>query len=176
MIQNYAQVPKRIYTLEEMRLNKIEPTALLSPTDDTLNGVRTVLQARGAQPRHGSCPATPCRLAPCTLTLQDRRIVCRPAGRCSSRLCSVVLWGGTQQRAAGRSARGSGVHLLCGPGACVSLRQALAITPESCALHGCALVLYTFRWAGVLCNSSSALYRLPTAAGFRTWLWTAQRV
>ena len=40
-----AQVPKRIYTLEEMRLNKVEPTALLSPTDDTLNGVRTVLQA-----------------------------------------------------------------------------------------------------------------------------------
>lgn len=38
------QVPKRIYTLEEMRLNKVEPTALLSPTDDTLNGVRAVLQ------------------------------------------------------------------------------------------------------------------------------------
>ena len=61
MIQNHAQVPKRIYTLEEMRLNKVEPTALLSPTDDTLNGVRTVLQARGAQPGHGSTPATPCR-------------------------------------------------------------------------------------------------------------------
>jgi hypothetical protein len=49
-----AQVPKRIYTLEEMRLNKVEPTALLSPTDDTLNGVRTVLQARGAHCGHSS--------------------------------------------------------------------------------------------------------------------------
>ncbi len=38
------QVPKRIYTLEEMRLNKVEPTSLLSPTDDTLNGVRTIVQ------------------------------------------------------------------------------------------------------------------------------------
>lgn len=44
----YVQVPKRIYTLEEMRLNKVEPTALLSPTDDTLNGVRAVLQASEA--------------------------------------------------------------------------------------------------------------------------------
>lgn len=43
------QIPKRIYTLEEMRLNKVEPTALLSPTDDTLNGVRTVLQASASR-------------------------------------------------------------------------------------------------------------------------------
>ena len=39
-------MPKRIYTLEEMRLNKVEPTALLSPTDDTVNGVRSILQVR----------------------------------------------------------------------------------------------------------------------------------
>lgn len=37
-------VPKRAYTLEELRLNKIEPTAFLSPQDTTLNGVRTILQ------------------------------------------------------------------------------------------------------------------------------------
>lgn len=38
-------VPKRAYTLEELRLNKIEPTAFLSPVDTTLSGVRTTLQA-----------------------------------------------------------------------------------------------------------------------------------
>jgi hypothetical protein len=41
-----AQVPKRIYSLEELRLNRIDPQALLSPEDTTLNGVRTTLQAR----------------------------------------------------------------------------------------------------------------------------------
>jgi hypothetical protein len=39
------QVPKRIYTIEELRLNKIEPEKLLSPTDDSLNFVRNVAQA-----------------------------------------------------------------------------------------------------------------------------------
>lgn len=38
------QVPKRIYTLEELRLNKIEAEKFLSPADETLNTVRTVLQ------------------------------------------------------------------------------------------------------------------------------------
>ena len=38
------QVPKRSYTLEDLRLNKIEPQRLLSPTDNTLTGVRTALQ------------------------------------------------------------------------------------------------------------------------------------
>ena len=37
-------MPKRIYTLEELRLNKIEAEKLLSPADETLNTVRTVLQ------------------------------------------------------------------------------------------------------------------------------------
>jgi len=36
------QVPKRIYSLEELRLNKIEAEKLLSPTDDTLGTVRTI--------------------------------------------------------------------------------------------------------------------------------------
>jgi hypothetical protein len=40
----YEQVPKRIYTLEELRLNKIEPEKLLSPQDNTLGNVRNVLQ------------------------------------------------------------------------------------------------------------------------------------
>ena len=40
------QVPKRIYTLEELRLNQIEPENLLSPTDSTLSSVRTTLQVR----------------------------------------------------------------------------------------------------------------------------------
>ena len=39
-----SQVPKRIYTLEELRLNKIEAERFLSPADETLNTVRTVLQ------------------------------------------------------------------------------------------------------------------------------------
>lgn len=41
-----VQVPKRIYTLEEMRLNKVEPTALLSPTDETINGIKSIAQVR----------------------------------------------------------------------------------------------------------------------------------
>lgn len=39
------QVPKRAYTLEELRLNKIEPEKFLSPEDRTLNQIRTILQA-----------------------------------------------------------------------------------------------------------------------------------
>ena len=39
------QVPKRKYTLEELRLNKIEPKNFLSPNDTSLNSIRTILQA-----------------------------------------------------------------------------------------------------------------------------------
>ena len=35
-----TQVPKRQYTLEELRLNKIDAATLLSPKDDSLNRVR----------------------------------------------------------------------------------------------------------------------------------------
>ncbi len=45
--QLHLQVPKRAYTLEELRLNKIQPERFLSPTDNTLSGVRNVLQVRG---------------------------------------------------------------------------------------------------------------------------------
>lgn len=38
------QVPKRIYTLEELRLNQIEASKLLAPKDNTLNSVRNVAQ------------------------------------------------------------------------------------------------------------------------------------
>jgi hypothetical protein len=38
------QVPKRAYTLADLRLNKVEPDALLSPTDATLDGVRSKLR------------------------------------------------------------------------------------------------------------------------------------
>lgn len=41
------QVPKRTYTLEDLRLNKIEPAKFLSPTDTTLSTVRTALQVGG---------------------------------------------------------------------------------------------------------------------------------
>jgi hypothetical protein len=37
-------VPKRTYSLEELRLNKIQPEQLLAPKDSTLSGVRNVLQ------------------------------------------------------------------------------------------------------------------------------------
>ncbi len=40
------QIPKRIYSLEELRLNKIEAEKFLSPKDDTLGTVRTILQVR----------------------------------------------------------------------------------------------------------------------------------
>ena len=39
-----SQVPKRSYTLEELKLNKIEPQNFLSPEDSTLNGIRNILQ------------------------------------------------------------------------------------------------------------------------------------
>lgn len=38
-------VPKRLYTLEELRLNKINPSEFLSPADTTLNQVRSILQS-----------------------------------------------------------------------------------------------------------------------------------
>lgn len=38
------QVPKRLYSLEELRLNKIDTRAFLSPEDTTLNSVRNTLQ------------------------------------------------------------------------------------------------------------------------------------
>ena len=45
--QIYAlQIPKRIYSLEELRLNKIEAEKFLSPKDDTLSTVRTIVQVR----------------------------------------------------------------------------------------------------------------------------------
>jgi len=39
------QVPKRAFTLADLRLNKIEPAQLLSPVDATLDGVRSRLRA-----------------------------------------------------------------------------------------------------------------------------------
>ncbi|KAF8056002.1 hypothetical protein HT031_006523 [Scenedesmus sp. PABB004] len=42
------QVPKRIYTIEELRLNRIEPAKLLSPTDESLNAVRNAAQGAAA--------------------------------------------------------------------------------------------------------------------------------
>ena len=38
------QIPKRLYTLEELRLNNLRPEEFLSPEDSTLNTVRTTLQ------------------------------------------------------------------------------------------------------------------------------------
>ena len=40
------QIPKRLYTLEELRLNNVRPEEFLSPEDSTLNNVRTILQVR----------------------------------------------------------------------------------------------------------------------------------
>ena len=42
------QTPKRIYTLDELRLNKIEPEKLLSPQDTTIDSVRRVVQVRNS--------------------------------------------------------------------------------------------------------------------------------
>ena len=50
------QVPKRQYTLEDLRLNRIEPARFLSPTDNTLTTVRTVLQVRPPPKSAPSCP------------------------------------------------------------------------------------------------------------------------
>lgn len=39
------RIPKRTYTLEDMRLNKVDTTKLLSPTEETLSKVEAQLQA-----------------------------------------------------------------------------------------------------------------------------------
>mmetsp|Transcript_12188 Transcript_12188/g.42257 ORF Transcript_12188/g.42257 Transcript_12188/m.42257 type:complete len:357 (-) Transcript_12188:701-1771(-) len=44
----YGGAPKRQYTLEELRLNRVEASRLLSPEDDTLQGVRRVAQLAAA--------------------------------------------------------------------------------------------------------------------------------
>jgi len=41
------QIPKRLYSLEELRLNNLRPEEFLSPEDKTLNSVRTILQVQG---------------------------------------------------------------------------------------------------------------------------------
>lgn len=46
-----------------MRLNKVEPTALLSPTDDTINGVKTIAQVN-ALPSRRLPPWQACILPP----------------------------------------------------------------------------------------------------------------
>ena len=47
-----VQVPKQLYSLEDLRMNKIQPEALLAPTDDTLGKIRTGLQV---YPTHVHC-------------------------------------------------------------------------------------------------------------------------
>lgn len=49
------QVPKRPYSLDELRLNKIDAERYLSPNDSTLGGVRNALQVRS---RHILCART----------------------------------------------------------------------------------------------------------------------
>ncbi len=61
------QVPKRIYTLEELRLNRIDAEQFLSPEDTTLNGVRTTLQVT---------EGTSCSTTTCHTLLQHQR--CQP--------------------------------------------------------------------------------------------------
>lgn len=39
-----AQVPKRAYSLAELKINKIDTEKFLAPSDETLNGVRNVAQ------------------------------------------------------------------------------------------------------------------------------------
>lgn len=40
-------MPKRAYSLQELRLNKISPEQFLAPKDTTLSGVRNVVQVGG---------------------------------------------------------------------------------------------------------------------------------
>ena len=78
------QVPKRLYSLEDLRLNKIQPEQLLLPTDDTLGKIRAGFQVRApaAPPQKGSC------LDPAQLDRAHSRDgaahLCWPAGRPAS--------------------------------------------------------------------------------------------
>ncbi|KIZ05461.1 hypothetical protein MNEG_2489 [Monoraphidium neglectum] len=42
------QLPKQQYSIEDLRLNKIEPEKLLAPNDESLNRVRNILQGAAA--------------------------------------------------------------------------------------------------------------------------------
>ncbi len=42
----HRQVPKRAYSLQELRLNKIQPEQFLAPKDTTLGSVRNIVQVR----------------------------------------------------------------------------------------------------------------------------------
>ena len=44
----FVQIPKRIYTLDELKLNGIEASSLLSPLDATLGSIERNIQAAAA--------------------------------------------------------------------------------------------------------------------------------
>lgn len=44
-------MPKRAYTLEELRLNKIQTEKFLAPKDTTLSSVRNIVQVRACRGR-----------------------------------------------------------------------------------------------------------------------------
>jgi hypothetical protein len=54
------QLPKRIYTIDELRLNKVEPSKLLSPKDESLNTVRNITQVGQRLRGRAAAAATAC--------------------------------------------------------------------------------------------------------------------
>ena len=46
-----GRILKRNYTLEELRLNRIEPEKLLSPTEETLSRLKSSLQVVSLRPQ-----------------------------------------------------------------------------------------------------------------------------
>ena len=76
------QIPKRLYTLEELRLNNLRPEEFLSPEDSTLNTVRTILQVTCVTIR---CSAFhPCQIRATTALVQQH-----PDRLCSLKKLSV---------------------------------------------------------------------------------------
>ncbi len=81
------QIPKRLYTLEELRLNNLRPEEFLSPEDSTLNTVRTILQVMCATI---TCSASLlCNQSSCTAAFRPSVVL--KAAKCTASNSAVQL-------------------------------------------------------------------------------------
>lgn len=84
------QIPKRLYTLEELRLNNLRPEEFLSPEDSTLNTVRTILQVMCLQIMCSASPSSHlCNYSSCTVAFRPS-VELREA-KCTASNCAVQL-------------------------------------------------------------------------------------
>lgn len=110
------QVPKRIYSIDELRLNKLEPEKLLSPTG-VLKSVCGAWSARTGvggsaaqqQRRAGLRASGVCWRGACS----NQRVLLAPHHRTCLMTCRCEPQHCAQHRAGGSSSRAGGSRLLC---------------------------------------------------------------